>query len=288
MASRHETPSRTDGLQCCVIERVEAGRIRDFGALDGPVGADQHPHCDGALLLPSACNSRIDGRRIAAVVGVRGRVRVASAVAAGGGARACSCSGARAAVSGNGGSGIGASRVAMRRGWGVVRRCGRSRLRDCMHRRETWLVRRGERHRRGRRACRAHRGRSGRGGARAAASGDTIRAFDQIGQHPLAMHSRARRGEAQDQPDDSGMSGDRSRERREMTPRRRRCRLIQRMRFVFVFQVARPRLRELKMEWPGAMGDCAAGNLRHQSLKRLLKPPSPAKVLTAPSIRQVA
>ena len=71
VARRYKTPSRSDRLQRCVIERVEPGRIRDFGALDGSVGADQNPDRHGALLLAPPRNSRIDRRRITAVIRMR-------------------------------------------------------------------------------------------------------------------------------------------------------------------------------------------------------------------------
>ena len=113
-ARRHKAPSRADGLERGGVERVEAGRIRDFGAFDGTVGAHQHPDSHGALLLAPARERGIGRGRIAGVVGVRGRIGASAGAAIGGAGRPRPTT-VQAAVATNSGH-MSAGRVAWRRG----------------------------------------------------------------------------------------------------------------------------------------------------------------------------
>src|SRR5208282_3283734 len=82
VARRHKAPSGADRLQRGVVERVGAGGVCNIGALDGAVGAHEHPDRHGALQPAPARDSGIGGWRIAGVIGVR--ERIGGAVAAGG------------------------------------------------------------------------------------------------------------------------------------------------------------------------------------------------------------
>ncbi len=81
MARRHEAPSGADGVERSVVERIEAGRLRNFGTLDTAVGANQHSDRDGALLLAATRERGIDGGRIAGVVGVGDGIGVVAGAA---------------------------------------------------------------------------------------------------------------------------------------------------------------------------------------------------------------
>ena len=82
VAGRHKAPSRPNCFKRSVVERVETGRIRNFGALYGTVSADQHADRHGALLRAPPRDRRVSGGRISRVVGVSDRIWIAAAVAA--------------------------------------------------------------------------------------------------------------------------------------------------------------------------------------------------------------
>jgi len=96
VAGRHKAPSRPNGLQRSVVERVEPRRIRNFGALYGTVSTDHHADRHGALLRASPRDGRVSGGRISRVIGVSDRIWIAAvaavaatAVAASDGADTC-------------------------------------------------------------------------------------------------------------------------------------------------------------------------------------------------------
>ncbi len=78
VAGRHKAPSRPNCFQRSVVERVETGRIRNFGALYGTVSADQHADRHGALLRASPRDSGVSGRRVSRVIGVSDRIWIAA------------------------------------------------------------------------------------------------------------------------------------------------------------------------------------------------------------------
>lgn len=97
VAGRHKPPSRPNCFQRSGVESVETRRIRNFGALDGTVSADQHANCHGTLLGASPRDGRVSGGRISRVIGVGDRIWIAAvavAIAAVAVAGTCPCSAA--------------------------------------------------------------------------------------------------------------------------------------------------------------------------------------------------
>ena len=113
VARRDKTPSRSDRLQSGVVERIEPRRVRNLGALDRAVGADQHPDRHGPLLFAPPRDSWVDGRRITTVIRMRSRIGVVAGAAIGDAGRPRPTT--SAAVGSDGGR-TSTSRVAMRRG----------------------------------------------------------------------------------------------------------------------------------------------------------------------------
>ncbi len=81
VAGRHKAPSRPNGLQRSVIERLEPRRLLNFGALYRTVSADQHADRHGALLRASPRDGRVRGGRISRVIGVSDRIWIAAVAA---------------------------------------------------------------------------------------------------------------------------------------------------------------------------------------------------------------